>query len=155
MSELQPAFAGAVGHRFHAAVISVPSAIEHDARESCVLGLLRDHLPDLGRLLALLARELVIRHGRQCPVRRVVHELRIDVLQGTEHHETRALRRAGQPPPHAQMSARPEIRSALRISNLGHYLPPALPAFRRTCSPWYFTPLPLYGSGLRNWRISA
>ena len=30
-----------------------------------------------------------------------------------------------------------------------------MPAFRRITSPWYFTPFPLYGSGLRKLRISA
>src|SRR5690606_35171183 len=37
----------------------------------------------------------------------------------------------------------------------GGYLPPALPALRRITSPWYLTPLPLYGSGGRSDRISA
>src|SRR5262249_36765219 len=40
----------------------------------------------------------------------------------------------------------------------GHdYLPPfpALPAFSRTFSPWYRTPLPPYGSGGRNARSLA
>ena len=32
MSELQPALAGAVGHRLHAAVILVTSAVEDDLR---------------------------------------------------------------------------------------------------------------------------
>src|SRR5688500_4437571 len=36
-----------------------------------------------------------------------------------------------------------------------HYLPPALPAFRRICSPWYLMPFPLYGSGGRRLRSSA
>ena len=34
-------------------------------------------------------------------------------------------------------------------------LPPALPCLRRTTSPLYRIPLPLYGSGLRSLRISA
>src|ERR1019366_9573894 len=32
---------------------------------------------------------------------------------------------------------------------------PAFPALRRICSPWYRTPLPLYGSGLRRLRLLA
>src|SRR5580692_9022179 len=32
---------------------------------------------------------------------------------------------------------------------------PAFPTLRRICSPWYRTPLPLYGSGLRSLRMLA
>src|SRR6476646_6269560 len=135
MLELQPAFAGAIGHRFHAAVISVPRAVEHDARKTSILRLLRDQLPDLGRLRALLSLELVIRHRRQRAVRRVVHELRGDVLERPEHHQPRTLGRADYALPHTVVAAIAELLPSLRPANLGHYLPPALPAFRRTCSP--------------------
>src|SRR5688572_28257886 len=155
MLELQPAFAGAVGHCLHAAVISVPCAIEHDAGEPGVLRLLRDELPYLGRLVALLSRQLVGGHGGERPARRIVHQLRVDVLERAEHHEPRTLRRAVHALPHAKVPAVTQLLPSLRPANLGHYLPPALPAFRRTCSPWYLTPLPLYGSGFRSWRISA
>ena len=55
--ELQPAFAGSVGHCFHAAVILVTSAVEHDLADAGGLGLLGNLLPNRDRLLALLARE--------------------------------------------------------------------------------------------------
>src|SRR6187431_291069 len=52
--ELQPAFAGSVGHRFHAAVILISTAVEHDLRDPLVLGDRGDLLPDLERLFRLL-----------------------------------------------------------------------------------------------------
>src|SRR5688500_5663396 len=92
MLELQPAFAGAVGHCLHAAVISVSRSIEDDARHTRVLRLLRNHLSDFRRLLALLAGQLVIRHRSQRAARRVVHQLRVDVLERPEYYEPRTLR---------------------------------------------------------------
>src|SRR5947207_3036583 len=52
--ELQPAFAGSIGHRFHAAVILVPATVENHLRDSLLLGDRRDLLADLERLLRLL-----------------------------------------------------------------------------------------------------
>src|SRR5258705_10813852 len=44
----------------------------------------------------------------------------------------------------------------LWIDRMGYFAAWAvLPALRRTCSPWYRTPLPLYGSGGRTARSSA
>src|SRR5918997_1817236 len=100
MSELQPAFAGAVGHRLHAAVVFVPTPVEHDAGDT-----------------------LLLRHYR-------------DLL------------------PHAEVPP-PPLRLARRHRCRAHYFPPALPAFRRICSPAYLMPLPLYGSGGRRLRSSA
>ena len=92
----------------------------------------------------------------QRAARVVVDELRVDVLQRAEHHEARTLRRARDLLAHAQVAT---LRAAPRRSSespiLRHYLPPALPAFRRIISPAYLMPLPLYGSGGRRLRISA
>src|SRR3982751_1115141 len=49
MSELQTALAGSVGHRLHSAVVLVPGAVEHDARDPGLLGPLGDALADLRR----------------------------------------------------------------------------------------------------------
>ena len=54
MLELQPALAGTVGHRFHAAVILVTRTIEHDLRDPRLLRPRGDPLADLERLLRLL-----------------------------------------------------------------------------------------------------
>src|SRR5215203_3898481 len=122
MLELQPAFAGSVGHRFHAAVISVSCSIEHDAGEPSVLRPLRDELPHFRRLLALLPGQLVIRYGRERTVRRVVDQLRVDVLERAKHHETRTLRGPRHALAHAQMAAIAQLLPTLRPANLAHLL---------------------------------
>src|SRR5688572_23478671 len=92
MSELQPAFAGAVGDRFHAAMVLVPTPIEDDAGDPSVL---RDHgdlLADLRRLLALLPlNDLEARDGRDRTPRVVVDELSVDVLVRPKHDQSRTL----------------------------------------------------------------
>ena len=50
----------------------------------------------------------------------------------------------------AEVAARAQLIARLRSGHFRHYLPPALPAFRRICSPAYLMPLPLYGSGGRS-----
>src|SRR5262245_27303292 len=87
--ELQPAFAGAVGHRLHAAVILVPSAVEHDFRDPRLLGPGSDPLAHFRRLLGFLpALELRARDGHQRATSDVVDDLRGDVLERTKHHQT-------------------------------------------------------------------
>src|ERR1039457_3877795 len=51
--------------------------------------------------------------------------------------------------------ARPVIRPCARVllPDMSYF--PAFPTLRRICSPWYRTPLPLYGSGLRSLRMLA
>src|SRR5690242_4347787 len=157
MLELQPAFAGSVGHRLHAAVILIPTAVEYDLRDPLVLGDRGDLLPDIERLLRLLPfAHLDRRHRRERARRGVVHELGGDVLQRAEHDESRTLGRPLHRLAHAQMTANALLGPVLRNSDAAHdYLPPALPALRRICSPTYLTPFPLYGSGGRRLRISA
>src|SRR4051812_48180967 len=105
MSELQTALAGAVGHRLHAAMVLVASAIEDDARDPGLFGPLRDPLTDGRRLLGLLPLANAGAGDREeRPPLRVVHELGGDVLQRTEHHEARTLGGAGQRVPHAQVT---------------------------------------------------
>src|SRR5436309_5410501 len=76
------------------------------------------------------------------------------MLQTAEDRQARALNRTGHPP------AQPVVPPLSEFMLFVHcYLPLAplavLPAFRRTCSPWYRMPLPLYGSGFFTARISA
>src|SRR3954467_12648536 len=155
MLELQSALAGTVGHRLDAAVIFVSRAVEHDARDPRFLGAGRELLPDLARLLDLLPLELRAGDRHQRTRRLVVDQLRVDVLQRAEHDETRTLGRALHLLADAEMAAIPLLGTRLRNCHLGHYLPPALPAFRRICSPAYLIPFPLYGSGGRRLRSSA
>src|SRR5262245_29162821 len=87
--DLQPAFAGAVGHCLHAAVILVPSAVEHDFRDPRLFGPGSDPLAHFGRLLGLLpGLELRARDGHQRAASDVVDDLRGDVLERTKHHQT-------------------------------------------------------------------
>src|SRR5688572_25216462 len=136
MSELQSALAGAIGHCLHAAVISVSSAVEDDLRDSRVLRLRGQSLADLGRPLRLLPRrDAGIGNGQNRPLRAVVDELRVDVLDRAVHHEARTLGAATDLLPHAQVPLVALLSARLRLVNRSHYLAPALPAFRRICSP--------------------
>src|SRR5262245_22101392 len=155
MLELQPAFAGAVGHCLHAAVILVPSAVEHDFRDPRLLGPGSDPLAHFRRLLGLLPTlELRARHGHQRAASDVVDDLRGDVLERTKHHQTWTLARPRHLLANAKVSAMPLLLACFR--NRWHgYLPPALPALRRMTSPAYLMPFPLYGSGGRRLRSSA
>src|SRR5690606_20638373 len=47
------------------------------------------------------------------------------------------------------------VALALALDGHSHGYLPAFPTLRRTCSPAYRTPLPLYGSGLRILRMLA
>src|SRR4029079_5664254 len=109
------------------------------------------------RLLRLLPlAHLHRRHGCQRARRAVVHQLGGDVLQRAKHDHAQTLGRPLHRLAHAQVTANALLGAVLRNSDAAHdYLPPALPALRRICSPTYFTPFPLYGSGGRRLRISA
>src|SRR4029077_12666945 len=132
--ELQAALAGAVGHGFHAAVVFVTRAIEHDLADPGALRLGRDPLADLERFLGLLAGlQLRARDCHQRTARHVVDQLRRDVFERAEHDEARALRRAGDFFPNAEVASMPLLLT--RLSKRWHdYLAPVLPALRRTIS---------------------
>src|SRR5262249_28416139 len=110
--------------------------------------------------------------GRGCQgaANAVVDDLHEHVPRGAVHHQPRT--RAGasdllahpQVPPDSGAGLRGRVRShptggilARRPSGLGisHHYFPAFPTLRRITSPWYRTPLALYGSGLRSLRIRA
>src|SRR5262247_2930868 len=106
--ELQPAFAGAVGHRLHAAVILVPSAVEHDFRDPRLLGPGSDPLAHFRRLLGFLpALELRARDGHQRATSDVVDDLRGDVLERAKNHQTRAIARSRHLLANAKVAAMP------------------------------------------------
>src|SRR5690606_17148353 len=120
-----------------------------------VLGLLGQTPADIGRTLGLRAlAALHVGDGHQRAHLHVVHQLRVDVLERAEHHQARTLGRARHLLADAEVAAIAPLVARLRLQDLAHYLPPALPAFRRTCSPAYLIPFPLYGSGGRRRRIS-
>src|SRR5262249_53006969 len=121
---------------------------------------LGDQLTDGGahRRLALAghaAREILAARRRgQRDAADVVDELRVDVLRAAKHRQARPLGRTGNTLANA---ITPDPAPFVVIVGSAHAapVPAALPALRRMCSPSYFTPLPLYGSGGRNPRISA
>ena len=83
----------------------------------------------------------------------VVDQLRVDVSAAAEHRQTRTARRARDPLANAiAANATPLVLVVLTAHDAA---PAALPALRRMYSPSYLTPLPLYGSGGRNARMSA
>src|SRR4029079_13138434 len=76
-------------------------------------------------------------------------------LQRTPNDQARPLGGATDFLPNAKVAAIAPLFVRSRWTHDRHYLPPALPAFRRICSPAYLMPLPLYGSGGRRLRSSA
>src|SRR5215208_5560375 len=147
MSELQAALAGAVGHRLHAAVVLVAGAVEDHPGDPRFLGAARDLLADLGRLLRLLPLELGVRHRHQRALRDVVHQLRVDVLEGAEHHEARTLACARDLLPDAQMAAEPLLGARLRDTHLRHLLAPRLAGLAANLLALVLDPLALVGLG--------
>src|SRR5690348_11517056 len=86
----------------------------------------------------------------------VVDDLRGDVPQRTGDHQAGTLGGAAQPLADAEVPAgsadatrRRGAAEAAPLEQFGGHFLPAFPAFRRMASPWYRTPLPLYGSGGR------
>src|SRR5688500_18740960 len=136
MSELQSALTGAIGHCLHAAVISVSSAVEDDLRDARVLCPGGESLADFRGSLGLLPLgDAGVRDGQDSPLRAIVDELRVDVLDRAVNDETRTLRGTRHLLAHAQMPLVALLGARLRLVNRSHYLAPALPALRRICSP--------------------
>src|SRR3954451_21592815 len=175
-SEVQPTLAGPVGQRGDPPGVPVATAVEDDGGDARGRGTLRDqgaHPAGQGGLVPLGAAQAGV-HGRGADQRAadgVVDDLHVDVPRAAVDHQAGALRRTAdalaQPgvpaqPRDATRGAHvgadglvPHVRSsALGVIRLSHYLP-VFPTLRFTTSPWYRTPLPLYGSGLRILRILA
>src|SRR5689334_7227745 len=172
-SQLQAAFPGAVREGRDPAVVAVPAPVEHDGLDAGLLGPLREQLAHLARLAGLAAvgradRRVQGGRGGQRAAHAVVDDLREHVLRGPVDDQPGPGRAAGdlladpQVPAGAPGGGGLRLRthlaggaSARRRSSASHDYLPAFPTLRRICSPWYRTPLPLYGSGLRSLRICA
>ena len=158
VSEIKSRFPGGVRKRLHAAVIKISASIKHDlALSFCGCAFcyaLSDracrHRP-WPRSSACPASPFrgTKRPQLSCRLRSSI--VRIDVLAGAKH------RQSGRPPP-ARRTCRRTFRygawSDLATVAIGRSLF-FLPSLRKIYSPAYFTPLPLYGSGLRNAQIWA
>src|SRR3954468_17140111 len=173
-SEVQPALARTVGQRRDAPGVPVATPVEDDGgdpRRLRPLGDQRADPPCQGGLVALGTLQAgVQRRGTdQGTADGVVDDLDVDVPGGPVDHEAGALRGAGDALAQPVVTAQP--RGAARGADVGtdglvhpgtalgvrclcHHLP-VFPTLRLTTSPWYRTPLPLYGSGLRIFRMLA
>src|SRR6478735_8173294 len=158
-SELQAGAAGAVGQGRNAAVVLVAAAIKNNGDHAGGLRPLGDQLADLarlGRLVALDGAQVRLQggRGRQSLADGIVDQLDGDVPAGPVDHQPGPGGRAD------DLLAQPEVPAGAcrgtRLRNVGsHGHLPVFPTLRRTTSPAYRTPLPLYGSGLRNLRMLA
>src|SRR5580765_1463858 len=161
MLELQSGFARAFGNCLDAAMITVTRPVEDHLAHSRGFGLLRQGFADslaLAHLAGAIALHAFaqVAHAEDADPAVVIDQLGIDVLQRTEHDEAGTPGRAGNLLPHPQVAAVTQLLPRGRRLDRAHdYFAPVLPALRRTCSPWYRMPLPLYGSGGRMLRSSA
>src|SRR6202022_727645 len=156
--KLQPALAGSVGHTFHAAVILVSSSVKDNPLHAGIFCLRSEPLSDFNRSLRRFSFESRIGHRHDRALCRVIHELRIDMLDRTIYNEARTLRAANHLLSQSEVTARTQLIARPWSGHLRHYLAPTFPAFpalRRICSPTYLIPLPLYGSGGLMVRSSA
>src|SRR5438034_3250495 len=157
-SELQPGAAGGVGQRGDAPGVAVAGPVEHHPVDARRLGPLGQQRADLAGQLRLgtggTAQRGVQRRGRHQRVTLgVVDHLSGDLPQGPGDDQAGPLGGT------AEVLADPEVPAgaadvALRgwsaglaaLEQRGAHFLPAFPALRRMTSPWYRTPLPLYGS---------
>src|SRR6476661_4245971 len=105
MLELQASLTGAISHGLHSAVILVTGTVEDDLRDAGCLRLLGNRLADSECAFRLRAVHAFVADGHQRALCDVVHDLCIDVLQRTEHHETRTLLGSTHSLAHAEVTA--------------------------------------------------
>src|SRR5262245_1393677 len=129
--EVQAALAGALGERFHAAVVLVAAAVEHGGLDAGGLAALAEQLARaLGLLHRLEAPQVGLRpvDRRQGAAGVVVDELGEDPAVGAEHGDAGALGRAA----HLGADAAAALEAPRRGGDDGHA---RLPTFRATYSP--------------------
>src|SRR3954452_7255735 len=151
--ELQSAFAGSVGEGLYTAMEEEAAAVEHDLRDAGVLGALGERLADGGSAVlggARRALEVLVegRRGSDGLAGRIVDDLGVDVTAGAVDRQARLAGRAATKRGANAAAAAVEEREIRH----GYFF---LPSLRKMYSPRYLMPLPLYGSGLRQRRISA
>src|SRR5688572_8127004 len=127
-----------VRERLHPPVVLEAAAIEHDALDPRRLGALGEQRPHrLGRLHVAAARlgraELLAPAvgGDQGAAALVVDDLGIDVVEATEHGQSRPRLRSPHPPPEAVVALLARSPPVLE----DHFAPAFLPTLRRTTSP--------------------
>src|SRR5947209_7548710 len=151
------------GHGDHAALgdlHALADRLGHLARlaDAGALGLDGDRLADLGRLRDTVALDFQVdrRRGGERLARAVVDHLRVEVIEAAEDGQPRALRGPGHVDADAPVAVPAALLAVCPLDHADALAPlPALPGLRRTFSPRYITPLPLYGSGGRSPRMLA
>ena len=140
-------------------MIAILAAVEHDLGNSLgggAFGELLAYRLRRGNVCAgLEGRTYVLFHRRSRGERlafAIVDELGVDVLRRAEHGKARAAIRRGLDG--LADAALTPCGSFVELWHLTHHHF-FLPSLRKMNSPADFTPLPLYGSGPRNARISA
>src|SRR3569623_2236853 len=151
--ELQSGFARGVGQRLDAAMVEEAATVEDDLLDAGLHRGFRHALADRGRGVDVGARGAahVLFQGRgrsDGGAVRVVDHLGIDVLARTMHRQA-----SPGAAPRAKRGAIAATPLFEQRKTLGHYF--FFPSLRKIYSPSYLMPLPLYGSGLRQRRISA
>src|SRR6478735_1002834 len=159
-SQGESALAGPVGDSCHPAVVLVAAAVEHDGGDAGSLGALGDELADLaglGRLVTVRGTQVGLegRRRRERLADAVVDDLGRDVPGGPGHDEAGTSGRTRDLLAKAHVTTLTGNALALADDLESHGYLPAFPTLRRTFSPAYRTPLPLYGSGLRILRMFA
>src|SRR5436189_5316888 len=156
--EGEAAGARGIRQRLHPAVVLIATAIEDDALDAGRLRLVGQQRADgLGsgdvatRLVLCEERLAAAVHRQHRAPGVVVDQLRVDVTEAPEHGQPRAPRRA------PQVASKPVVPLVPWTPPVArdHFAPAFLPTLRRTYSPEYRMPLPLYGSGLRSARSLA
>src|ERR1700716_3246663 len=158
--KLQSRFARRFGQCLHAAVIQVTTPVEHHSFMAGCLSTLGDQLADgfcTGDIAAGLeaGRFLVRGGGHQRMPLAGVDDLRVNTGHAAEHSQTRPILRALDLAPDARVDTPANIVFRNLLDHLAFAPAPVLPAFFRSTSPVYRTPLFLYGSGLRKARMFA
>src|SRR6266550_3751958 len=155
MSDLESSLSRALGERRDSAVIQTAAAVEHCALDAGLLRPIGDQLSDrLGPRGLAFVGDLDVGRMRDRRGRTIVDQLCVDVAVRAIHCQPRPRRVAGDLLPDATVTPHPGFPLRLGIHQAAPVFA-ALPAFFRTYSPSYRMPLPLYGSGLRTFRMFA
>src|SRR5699024_6367575 len=159
----QSSFTGTFGDCLHTAVVGVATTVEDDGFDTGVLGTLGHQFAHLAGLAGLVAFECpqIGFHGGgrdQGLADGVVDDLDEDVARGASHREARALGRSAHVLAQRSLTTLASNCTAVAVAFLyakGHLYLPAFLILLRTISPAWRTPLPLYDSGRRIFRMFA
>src|ERR1700754_1110632 len=170
-SELQTPLTGGVGQSGDATVVVVAAPVEDHGGDAGLASAGGHELADLDCVSLLVAVQrpdvgLERRGSGQRAARDVVDDLHDDVARAAVYREARAFGATEHLLPQPGVAAGTRDAALARHlrcralpgvggNRLSHAHLPVFPTLRRTFSPAYRTPLPLYGSGFRILRMLA